>query len=93
MSTNKLDISLTKELETLKQEGRGKSPERIIEQYIPPKDEFGPRYKMVGSDNEFIRLNSNGNRLCIPNVFSYGFRVAFNGIRLWFISTCRLCGG
>ncbi|MBU8910201.1 MAG: aminotransferase class I/II-fold pyridoxal phosphate-dependent enzyme [Desulfobacterales bacterium] len=59
MSTNRLDISLTKELEALKQEGRGKSPERIIEQYIPPKGESGPRYKMVGSDNEFIRLNSN----------------------------------
>jgi glycine C-acetyltransferase len=59
MSTNKLDISLTQELEALKQEGRSKSPERIIEQYIPPKGEFGPRYKMLGSENEFIRLNSN----------------------------------
>ncbi|MCK5164748.1 MAG: aminotransferase class I/II-fold pyridoxal phosphate-dependent enzyme [Desulfobacula sp.] len=59
MSTDKLDISLSKELEALKQEGRTKSRERIIEQYIPPKGEFGPRYKMVGSDHEFIRLNSN----------------------------------
>lgn len=59
MSTNKLDSSLTKELELLKQEGRGKPPERIIEHYIPPKSEFGPRYKLVGSNNEFIRLNSN----------------------------------
>ena len=59
MATNKLDNSLTGELEVLKQEGRAKSPERIIEQYIPPKGELGPRYKMVGSDNEFIRLNSN----------------------------------
>ena len=59
MSTSKLDTSLTKELEALKQEGRSKSPERIIEQYIPPKDESGPRYKMVGSNNKFIRLNSN----------------------------------
>jgi len=59
MATNKLDNSLTGELEVLKQEGRAKSPERIIEQYIPPKGELGPRYKMLGSDNEFIRLNSN----------------------------------
>ncbi|MCD4678012.1 MAG: aminotransferase class I/II-fold pyridoxal phosphate-dependent enzyme [Desulfobacula sp.] len=59
MSTSKLDISLSKELKALKQEGRTKSRERIIEQYIPPKGEFGPRYKMVGSNNEFIRLNSN----------------------------------
>ncbi len=59
MSTNKLDISLTGELEALKQEGRAKAPERIIEQYIPPKGEKGPRYKLVGSDRQFIRLNSN----------------------------------
>ena len=59
MSTNKLDISLNRELEALKIEGRAKTPERIIEQYIPPKDISGPRYKILGSDNEFIRLNSN----------------------------------
>ncbi len=59
MSFSKLDISLTEELEILKQEGRAKSPERIIEQYLPPKGQSGPRYKMLGSDNEFIRLNSN----------------------------------
>lgn len=59
MSTDKLDISLDLELEALKQEGRAKPPERIIEKYIPPKGESGPRYKMAGNDNEFIRLNSN----------------------------------
>ena len=59
MSTNKLDISLTEELEVLKKEGRAKAAERIIEQYIPPEGEKGPRYKLVGSNNEFIRLNSN----------------------------------
>jgi glycine C-acetyltransferase len=59
MSTNKLDKSLTRELQALEREGRAKSHERIIEQYIPPKGEFGPRYKIVGNDKEFIRLNSN----------------------------------
>ena len=59
MPTNKLDISLTGELEALKQEGRAKAPERIIEQYIPPEGKKGPRYKLVGSDKQFIRLNSN----------------------------------
>jgi len=59
MSTDKLDISLDLELKALKQEGRAKPPERIIEKYIPPKGESGPRYKMAGNDNEFIRLNSN----------------------------------
>ena len=59
MSTSKLDISLSQELEALQIEGRAKTPERIIERYIPPEGESGPRYKMVGSTNEFIRLNSN----------------------------------
>lgn len=59
MGTDKLDITLTQELEVLKQEGRAKAPERIIEHYIPAREKFGPRYKLVGNDNEFIRLNSN----------------------------------
>ena len=59
MSTQKLDMSLTRELSALKQEGRAKAPERIIEQYIMPEGEKGPRYKLVGSDMQFIRLNSN----------------------------------
>ena len=59
MSTEKLDMSLAQDLETLKKEGRAKPPERIIEHYIPAKGKSGPRYKMVGNDGEFIRLNSN----------------------------------
>ncbi len=59
MSTDKLDISLEQELNDLKEQGRAKSPERIIEKYIPAKGESGPRYKLAGSDSEFIRLNSN----------------------------------
>lgn len=59
MSTDKLDTSLSQELEALTAEGRAKAPERIIETYIPPNGPKGPRYKLVGSDREFIRLNSN----------------------------------
>ncbi|SDU10730.1 aminotransferase class I/II-fold pyridoxal phosphate-dependent enzyme [Desulfobacula phenolica] len=59
MSTHKLDISLEQELDALKLEGRAKPTERIIEHYIPPKGNNGPRYKLEGNDNEFIRLNSN----------------------------------
>ena len=59
MSTTRLDISLTDELDALKKEGRAKSPERIIDQYLPPTGKFGPRYKLIGSNTEFIRLNSN----------------------------------
>ncbi len=59
MSTDRLDLSLSKELKLLEKEGRSKPEERIIEQYIPPGGKKGPRYKMAGSSNEFIRLNSN----------------------------------
>jgi glycine C-acetyltransferase len=59
MSTEKLDKSLEKELTALKEEGRTKSKERVIQGYIPPSGNKGPRYKLLGSDNEFIRLNSN----------------------------------
>lgn len=59
MSTHKLDISLEQELDVLKLEGRAKHPERIIERYIPPKGDYGPRYKLKGNDTKFIRLNSN----------------------------------
>ena len=59
MSTKKLDTSLERELTALKKEGRAKSEERVIQGYIPPKGAKGPRYKLLGSDNEFIRLNSN----------------------------------
>ena len=59
MSTKKLDDSLAQELEGLKNEGRAKPAERIIEDYIPPAGKKGPRYKLNGSEKEFIRLNSN----------------------------------
>ncbi|MCG8564806.1 MAG: aminotransferase class I/II-fold pyridoxal phosphate-dependent enzyme [Desulfobacterales bacterium] len=59
MSLDKLDSSLALEIDALGKEGRAKIPERIITEYIPPKGELGPRYRIQGSDNEFIRLNSN----------------------------------
>ena len=59
MSTDRLDISLTAEIDALKEEGRAKPEERIIEAYIPPQGDKGPRYKLKGSDKSYIRLNSN----------------------------------
>ena len=59
MALEKLNHSLMQEIETLKVEGRAKGPERIIVDYIPPKDEKGPRYRLKGVDREFIRMNSN----------------------------------
>lgn len=59
MALEKLDHSLMQEVEALQAEGRAKGPERIIVDYIPPRDEKGPRYRLKGVDREFIRMNSN----------------------------------
>jgi glycine C-acetyltransferase len=59
MSLEALDKALELELEALQAEGRAKPPERIIVEYLPAKGEKGPRYKLQGSDREFIRMNSN----------------------------------
>jgi glycine C-acetyltransferase len=59
MSLEKLDQSLVKDVEALKEEGRAKAPERIIVDYLPPSNGKGPRYKLQGATQEFIRMNSN----------------------------------
>ena len=59
MGTDKLDRSLANELIELKAEGRAKAKERVINGYIAPAGEKGPRYRLEGSELEFIRLNSN----------------------------------
>ena len=59
MALEKLDASLKQELAALEEEGRAKIPERIITGVIPAKGDIGPRYRLEGSDQEFIRLNSN----------------------------------
>jgi len=59
MPLNKLDDSLMREIEALKAEGRAKAPERVIIEYLPPRGKRGPRYKLKGSDKEYLRMNSN----------------------------------
>ncbi|MEA1968180.1 MAG: aminotransferase class I/II-fold pyridoxal phosphate-dependent enzyme [Thermodesulfobacteriota bacterium] len=59
MSLTKLNKSLDQEINELKIQGVAKPPERVIEEYIPPKQNSGPRYKLQGIDREFIRMNSN----------------------------------
>jgi|EP00927_Polykrikos_kofoidii_P035705 glycine C-acetyltransferase len=58
-SSSRLDTALTKDLSALASEGRAKAPERVIVDYIPAKGSFGPRYRLDGYDQEFIRMNSN----------------------------------
>jgi hypothetical protein len=59
MSLAALEQALQLELDALKAEGRTKPPERVIAAYLPPQGEKGPRYRLRGSDQEFIRMNSN----------------------------------
>ena len=59
MSCDALDRALELELEALEAEGRAKAPERVITGYIPAQGDRGPRYKLQGSEREFIRMNSN----------------------------------
>ena len=59
MTTKNLDKSLQAELSALATEGRAKAPERIISDFIPARNDSGPRYRLEGSDKEYIRLNSN----------------------------------
>jgi glycine C-acetyltransferase len=59
MSLEALDKALALELDALQSEGRAKPPERVIVAFIPPQGERGPRYRLLGSDQEFLRMNSN----------------------------------
>lgn len=57
--STRLDASLAKDVSALVAEGRAKAPERVIVEYIPPKGPFGPRYRLDGYDQDFLRMNSN----------------------------------
>jgi glycine C-acetyltransferase len=59
MSLAVLEHALQRELDALNAEGRAKPPERVITAYLAPQGENGPRYRLQGSDREFIRMNSN----------------------------------
>jgi glycine C-acetyltransferase len=60
MPLDKLDRALAAEVAALEREGRAKAPERVIVERVPERGERGPRYKLRGSDREYLRLNSNG---------------------------------
>lgn len=59
MSLEKLNATLKKEVAALEQEGRAKAPERVIVGFVPPREGRGPRYRLQGSDEEFLRMNAN----------------------------------
>jgi glycine C-acetyltransferase len=59
MPLDRLNPALLSELAALEQEGRAKGPERVIVDYLAPDGARGPRYKLAGSELEFLRMNSN----------------------------------
>jgi glycine C-acetyltransferase len=59
MSLEALDNVLELELEVLRVEGRAKPPERVIVGVVAAAGARGPRYRLKGSAQEFIRMNSN----------------------------------
>ena len=59
MPKNNFDDSIRQELAELKEAGRCKAPERVIVDYLPPEGNRGPRYKLAGAEQEFVRMNSN----------------------------------
>ena len=59
MSLELLDAGLRRDVDAMVREGRAKAPERIIVDYKPPHGQFGPRYRLKGMSQDFIRMNSN----------------------------------
>jgi glycine C-acetyltransferase len=59
VSLDKLNAALLADVARLRDEGRAKAPERIIVGYVPPAGGRGPRYRLEGSDRDYLRMNSN----------------------------------
>jgi glycine C-acetyltransferase len=59
MSLERLNAALVDDVARLEQEGRAKSPERIIEGYVPATNTRGPRYRLRGGSRDYLRMNSN----------------------------------
>jgi glycine C-acetyltransferase len=59
MSMQRLGAALTREMAALAAEGRAKAGERVLVGYVPPRGGWGPRWRLRGEPQEFLRLNSN----------------------------------
>ena len=59
MSLEKLNTALVADVARLRDEGRAKAPERVIVGYVQPSNGRGPRYRLHGSDRDYLRMNSN----------------------------------
>lgn len=59
MPHDRLDRTLKGELQNLEATSTGKGPESVITDVIGGTDGMGRRYRLAGSDRDFIRMNSN----------------------------------
>ncbi len=56
---SKLNPALDRYVADLREKGTAKGDEMIVTAVIPPKGDRGPRYRIEGYSQEFIRMNSN----------------------------------
>jgi len=59
MPSDRLDQTLSAELAELRETGTDKGEEDVVTAVVPPSSGFGPRYRLQGSDRDFLRMNSN----------------------------------
>jgi len=59
MPSNRLDETLGAELSELRSTGTDKGDESVVTGVVPPTAGRGPRFRLAGSDQDFLRMNSN----------------------------------
>lgn len=59
MPSNRLDQALGAELDQIRATGTAKGNEAVVTAVVPPRGGHGPRYRLAGSDRDFLRMNSN----------------------------------
>ena len=59
MPSDRLDAKLAAEIEDLGQSGTRKGDEKVVTAVLPPRAGHGLRFRLAGSDREFLRMNSN----------------------------------
>lgn len=59
MPHDRLDALLADEVSALSEAGTAKGDEAVITDVLEPRSGLGRRYRLSGSDREFIRMNSN----------------------------------
>ena len=59
MPSNRLEEKLAAELAELAGAGTRKGDEKVVTGVVSPRSGLGPRFRLAGTDREFLRMNSN----------------------------------